>query len=526
VKIFGPSIGTTWLKRLATVALASISMGCEGSGTNGDGLVIENAPISARCTPVAGFFPSGLDVLSLGSNKAVVVQTSPPGIVVYDIEGKRPRPLVFANIGTDSDLDGLDDDAAIAPIIGFPLEPVMGEIQVLRDDLALVSTSNYEQVLLYNPTDATKVSVFIDVPASIPDDLYPLLPTPGTGELRTGVSTLTCIFPPTPVDSAGNPIGSNAFCDALLPSYLTTLTAGKAVAGGRLFVATSNLNFSGGSFLPGTILVYDWIDLGGTITVRPNTTTPVLFTTGFNPTGVVRIETPGARELVLVTITGAIGAGSGASNILSEASIDVIDPTVPRIAARIPLGRAGPSFGGASVEEGGRIAWVGSSSERKIFAVDLRALDNPALYATTGPPVILDGMSVGFDDARIFAEANPFDLPDRVDGPPDRDCMGFTHVAVNASGSEIFASDFCDGTFTRIRADLTGSPPIPYPSNRFEVAGQSTPFAPNDALGLLRSPSFLSVRPGVPGLDYSGPDVLIVAGQPEAQICALRVESL
>ena len=523
--ILPPSITTPWCKRVAMAALACISIGCEGSGTNGDGLVIETPPISKECTPVAGFFPSGLDVLSLGSNKAVVVQTSPPGIVVYGIESERPRPLLFRNIGTDSDLDGRDDDAAIAPIIGFPLEPVMGEIQILRDDLALVSTSNYEQVLTYNPTDATKVGVFVDIPASIPVDLYPLLPAPGTGELRTGVSTLTCIFPPTPIDSAGNVIGSNPFCDALIPSYLTTLTAGKAVAGGRLFVATSNLNFSGGSYRPGTILVYDWIDFGGTITVRPNATTPVLFTTGFNPTGVVRIETPGARELVLVTITGAIGAGSGASNILTEASIDVIDPTIPRIVARIPLGRAGPSFGSPSVEPGGRIAWVGSSSQRNLFAVDLRALDNPALYAGVGPPVILDGMSVGFDDARIFAEGTAFELPDRINGPPARDCEGFTHVAVNASGSEIFASDFCDGTFTRIRADRTGSAPIPYPPDRFEVAGQSTPFAPNNALGLLRSPSLIAVRPGIPGLDYSGPDVLIVAGQPEAQICALRVES-
>lgn len=524
--ILPPSLITPWLKRGAMTALVCISIGCEGSGTNGDGLIIENAPISEKCTPIAGFFPSGLDVLSLGSNKAVVVQTSPPGIVVYDIESERPRPLLFSNIGTDSDLDGRDDDVAIAPIIGFPLEPVMGEIQVLSDDLALVSTSNYEQVLTYNPTDATKVGIFVDVPASIPVDLYPLLPPPGTGELRTAVSTLACIFPPTPIDSMGNAIVPNPFCDALIPSYLTTLTAGKAVAGGRLFVAMSNLNFSGSGFLPGTILVYDWIDLGGTITVRPNTETPVLYTTGFNPTGVVQIETPGARELVLVTVTGAIGAGSGASNILTEASIDVIDPTIPRIVARIPLGRAGPSFDSPSVEPGGRIAWVGSSSERNLFAVDLRALDNPALYTGIGPPVILDGLSVGFEDARIFAERNAFELPDRIDGPPARDCMGFTHVAVNASGSEIVASDFCDGTFTRIRADLTGSPPIPYPSNRFEVAGQSTPFAPNDALGLLRSPSLIAVRPGIPGLDYSGPDVLIVAGQPEAQICALRVESL
>ena len=520
------AIRTGWPRRIAMIALACIGVGCEGSGTNGDGLIIENAPISANCSPIFGSSPSGLDVLSIGSDMAVVVHTSPPGISVYGIESDRPQLLVTTNIGTDSDLDGQVDSAAIAPIIGFPLEPFMGEIQVLRDDLALVSTSNYEQVLTYNPNDATKVSVLVDVPASFPADLYPLLPTPGAAELRTGISTLTCIYPPMPFDSAGLPISATPFCDPIQPSFLTTLTAGKAVASDRLFVATSNLDFGGGAFLPGTVLVYDWIDLGGTITVRPNETTPVLFTTGFNPTSVARFVAPGGRELILVTVTGAIGAGSGASNILTEASIDVIDPTVPRIAARIPIGHAGPSFEIALIESGGQTAWVGSSSERKVFAVDLRALNNPALYLGGGPPVILDGLSVGFDDARIFHEGDPLELPDRLDGPPDRDCEGFSNVAINESGREIFASDFCDGTFTRIRADLSGSSPIPYARSRFEIAGQSIPFFPNSAIGRLRSPGAVAVRPGIPGIDYSGPDVLVIAGQPTAQICALRVESL
>jgi hypothetical protein len=312
-----------------------------------------------------------------------------------------------------------------------------------------------------------------------------------------------------------------------VPSYLTSLTAGKDVADGRLFVATSNLNLKGGSrFLPGTVLVYDWIDQGGTITVRPDSDTPMLFTTAFNPTGVSRVETPEGRELILVTLTGAIGAGSGVSNILTEASIDVIDPSVPRIAARIPLGFAGPSFAGATVDPDGRLAWVGSSSQRELFAVDLRALDNPDLYVGSQPPVILDGLTVGFDDARVFAADRPFVLPNRLDGPPPNDCDGFTHVAVNVTGTEAFATDFCDGTFTRIRLDLTGSPPIPYQQNRFELASQTEPFSPNDSLGLLRSPSIISVRPGVPGVDYTSPDVLVVVSQPDAQLCMLRVESL
>ena len=33
------------------------------------------------------------------------------------------------------------------------------------------------------------------------------------------------------------------------------------------------------------------------------------------------------------------------------------------------------------------------------------------------------------------------------------------------------------------------------------------------------------VRPGAPGVDYRTPDVLVTAGLPDAQLCALRVES-
>jgi hypothetical protein len=503
-------------------------LACEGSGDSGHGLVIEREPIAPNCTPLAGTFPSGLALLSQSSHRAALVQTSPPGVAAFDVEAERPILLAFDNIGTDSDADGLDDATAIAPIVGFPLAPVMGEIEALRDDLALVSTSNYEQLLLYDPSAAAPRSALVETPASVAPGAYPLLPPPGATQLRTGISTLACILPPLPsFDSTGQPTPPSAVCDPTRSSYLTTLTAGKAVAGGRLFVATSNLA-SGTRFHPGTVLVYEWSESGGALSVRPDAVTPVLFTTRYNPTGVARLLTPGGRELVLVTTTGPIGSGTGSANVLGEAAIEVIDPSLPRIAAVIPLGFAGPSFDAPAVDAGGRIAWVGASSHRQLYAVDLRPLDDPALYTASGPPALLDGLSAGLPDARVFAAdapSAPLVLPDRADGPPVILCDGFTHVAVNAAASEVFATDFCDGTFTRVRMDLAGAPPPPWPSDRFQLAAQSAPFAPSNAIGLLRAPASVRVRPGVPGIDYRGPDVLVIAGEPDAQLCALRVES-
>lgn len=509
-------------RRAAALAagLVLVVAGCEGGGDGGGGFVIERKPIAANCVPVGNAFPSGLALLPLGSNLASLAQFSPPSVQVLGLEGERPRIVAVHDLGLDSDGDGLEDGPENARVlgIGFPFPPTLGELAAPRDDLALVSSSDYEQVLLFDAARAEPREALVETPAGFDPRDYPLLPAPGASGLRTGVSTLACIFPPPPgLDSQGDPVGIEPRCDDSEPGYFTRFTAGKALAAGRLFVATSNKG-SGVRFRPGTVLVYTWSEAGGEIRVGPDPDEPVLFTRFFNPTGVARVVTAGGRELVLVTSSGPIGAGTGASNVRGDAAVEVIDPSVPRLAAVIPLGLAGPDFDGVAVDPGGRIAWLGSSSQLRLYAVDLRALDDPALYAGAGPPVELPG-------AVVFDAATPFVLPDRRGGPDARSCEGFTHAAVSAAGSEVYVGDFCDGSFTRVRMDLALPAPVPWPADRFTVAAQVTPFAPSDAVGELRAPGVVRVRPGEPGLDYRGPDVLVPVGQPDAQLCALRVES-
>jgi hypothetical protein len=115
----------------------------------------------------------------------------------------------------------------------------------------------------------------------------------------------------------------------------------------------------------------------------------------------VRTLTPGGRELVLVTATGAIGSGTGTANVLTDGAIEVIDPSVPRIAAVIPLGLAGASFDAPALDPGGRMAWLGASSFRQVYAVDLRALDDASLYAANRTPAVL-GITANTTDARVF----------------------------------------------------------------------------------------------------------------------------
>ena len=509
-------------------------LGCEGQGDDGGAfrIVIPGTP---ECTPAAGQFPSGLVVLSSTEGRALLIQDTPPGLRPYAIDGDRPEALAFENIGSDSDSDGEEDASTLQAILGFPLQPVTGEVSLSSaavDAVALVSTSNFEQVLVADPLTGQTVPVRIEVDAAIPANRFPLLPAPGTSAMRTGISTFACLFPEETLDSAGQPIGPEDFCDPDETGFFSNLTAGKAVAGGRLFVATSNLN-SEVRFFPGSVLVFEWSELAGEITVRPSIDTPVLWTSGYNPTGMTRIETPGGRELVLVTVTGAIGSGTGASNIVTEAFVDVIDPQEPRIVARIPLGFAGPSFDAPSVDPGGRLAWLGASSQRQLYAVDLRALDDDALFATasggTGsagdPARTLDGMDLVGADARIFDADRPLVIPARTDRPAPSSCAGFTSVAVNSAGDEAYATDFCDGTLTRVRYDASEPATLPYPTSRFQIGAQLAPYAPISALEGLRAPSTVVVRSGRPGVDFTGPDVFVLAGQPEANLCSLRIES-
>jgi len=526
--------GAPRLARSAAAAAAVACLACEGSGGSG-GLVVKDEPTDPRCTPVANSLPSGLALVPGVAEEAVLVQSQPPALVRFDLDGEVPSLLASVALAPagDSDGDGVDDAVRSQQVVGLPLAAVMGEVGAVHTHLALVSTSNYEGVLFTDPSvpalRTAQVENPDDAPGFAPQD-YPFLPPGGTEGARTGISTRTCVYPGAgATDSGGVAIAKASPCDPAEPaSYLSNLTAGAVVAAGRLFAATSNLRNSGQArFYPGTVLVYEFEEAGAALRVRPHATSPVLFTTSFNPTGATRYVSASGRELVLVTATGAIGAGTGTGNVHTEAGIDVIDPVALRIAARIPLGFAGAGFEGLAIDRAGRIGMLGATSRRQLYGVDLRPLDDPRLYEGDGPPVLLDGLTQGFPDARIFDADHPLVLPERGEGAPPAQCDGFTHVAWSHDATELLATDYCDGDVSRVRVDLSGPPAIPAPRERFQPSVVERAFAPltADSLGLERGPASLRVRPGVPAVDYTGPDLFVAISLPKAQLCALRIAS-
>lgn len=524
-----------WLALLAPLALGSV---CEGTASNSPGAITQG-PVDPRCTPIGGPFPSGFDLLPGTTDRAVAMRFSPAGLLRFDLSSAPPAPDnagPVSAIPSDSDGDGLDDAVAFQQAGLCPdlnpnclTWPKVGSVRAVSRDVVLVTASGYEEVLFLRAGDGgllpIQVTNPVDAGAHRAAD-HPLLPPAGSSAPRTAVSTFTCVYPPSPFDSAGVPIVPARPCDPARTGFVTRFTAATAVVGDRLFVATSNLfSPSRATFHPGTVLIYrlDFDGTGRPIGVRPDIDTPVVFTTAFNPTGLTAHRTPAGRDVVLVTQTGAIDAGGA---LLGDSAIDVIDAATLRLVATVPLGLAGAAFGDLAIDPGGHVALIGAESRRHLYAFDLAALDDPALYVPRATPVTLDGLTPGFADARIFDASSPFVLPRRPDGPPDALCAPRTNVTLNHDGALAYATDWCDGSIAVVAIDW--SLPLEHPISRarFAATRRLDLFAPKTPtnFGLAAAPSLPVTRPGVPGRDFDGPDLFFLVNEPEGQLCAARVE--
>lgn len=515
----------------------SLGGGCgggSGSGSGGAPPVIQVvAPADDRCAVVlASPFPPGFDFVPGVPGRVVVAGFDPPAVLPVDVSSTTPR-AAFAN---PPDLGTTIQNAAC---LGFR-DPVPDGIFALNDGQALLTTSGCEGVTLVDPANGAALPFDVDVPAgSTLEALF--LPAPGTQAIAPSLGTFACIRPAAgTLDSRGDPIGTHGDCGGPGPSYPTVFTAGVAVAAGRLFVVTSNLILDAGSanpgYAPGTVLIFD-LDLAASPPkVGPNAATPFLVTDRFNPIEATAYTTPGGRELVLVTVAGAVGIVAddpGTPEVesgglaLTPGAIEVLDANTLEWVARIPLGLVGLSGDGLTIDPSGRVGVVGSGALREVYLVDLEPLD--ALPGAPVPPILLDGSDgrVGNADARIFFGGSALAIPKRPDGAGAECGALVTGLAFDAAGTKFYAGEDCDGTLTTVGMDLAGAPPVPVPRDRFGVLGQQNVAAPlgPDTAGEPARPGMIEVRPGNPA-DYAGPDVFVLLGSPEGVLCGIRIDSL
>lgn len=551
----------------AALGLAGLGGKCGGGdGSGGDPARVEIVSFDVRCAPLpdAFGFPPGWDFVPGVPGRVLAAVFAPPTLVPLDIDSvpfQSPADAEAFVLPTDSDGDGNGD--ALQAIDG-----VFG----ISSDLALVTMSGFESVLFVDPAGGL-VDIVLETPDDFGEDSPRGWPDRGSANavLRTGLQNFTCIAPPLcqeldcARDSRGellvDVLDANRYCREGVPSYRSNFTSGVALAAGRLFVAVSNLgrdrNTDHTQFYPAAVTVYD-IDFSVVPPrVKLSTGTPdgesfILSsqrvddpatgdiegpaTPSFNATHTTAYTTPGGREFVLVSHTGAIGIPmddpatrviEGGATRITDGSVDVIDALRLRLVATIPLEGANPALNGLTIDPSGRVAMLGDITSRNLYAIDLAPLEDLPLVGEPGA----DEVQVLFD-AVIFdgTPARSFVIPALPNGAPEATCPGgILGLDFSNDGEHVYAIDVCDGSFARIDVNLSGDPPFPVPSSRFtppdqiEVRALTAPVG-DLTLGRPRQPVELKVRPGVPGIDFSGPDVLFLVSESEGQLCGLNVE--
>ncbi len=537
---------------LVPAALVSVAADCGGGdGSGGSPAVVRRESLDPGCKVLSSAFPPGLDFLPGEPTRIAVAEFSPSAVAFFDVTGPRPFatsvPQVLG-IPDDSDGDGVNEGSG--QVFDFPLlDGVFTSAPALAEaGLGLVSASEYEQVIVFRAQQGVLAEIDVFVPDSdvIAADDYPRLPRPGDPAVtRTAISTQACVKPEQTLDSDGNDYAAGlpdfVFCDptrrgSFEAGYSSSATVIRSSADSgldatRMFVSMSNLGSRRGQsdtqFLPGAVLIYD-LDLDAQPRPRasPNADVPFLITGGFNPTHVTRYVSPDGAAFALVTVTGALGIQEddprtrpveAGSVVRSEGSIEVIDVDSLERVAIIPLGLAGLTTDRLAIDPSGRVAVVGSSAGRNVFAVDLAALDG--LPESLAEPVVLD-------EAVVFDADAPFRIPATPGGAPPESCPGWTEgAAFNHDGTRLYVTDYCDGTLTTIGVSLPDGREQSLSPAIFERLRVDPLVAPlrEDTFGQARAPGALRARPGVPGVDYTGAELFSLINL-EGQLCSIVFE--
>ena len=417
-----------------------------GPGCGGDSTIKVSSPSGA--TAIGSPFPSDLEIreiAGMGTSAWVVTSTPPIGLYRFDIT-EPGHPYRFDFFDLSATIEGIPD-----------------ELVIVDDETALITTSAEDAVFEVDPTSgAVRAAVFLDAPVP--------LPRPAR-------------------DSGGR----------LVSEVTPDFASGAALVRDRLYVTTSNLRESGTNPVndPGTILVFVRDDDIGGPTYRP-ARTPVIVTTGFNPTEITRY----GNDLLLVTNAGVLALRGGGVEPLTGASVDILDTTSDRIVGTIPLGRTGPSFKPIAITADWERGFLGSAAYNHLYELDLSGLNRligtgPFLF---GPPSFPERVRAG--------EANPIVMT----GDPAFSSEFTVQAQVSPSGAVVLATAFNSGTLGV--ADL-GEVPARAFADTIRVTD------PSPSLNEV-GPGAFALRPGRRGIDYEGPDLFVLTGSPTGLLVTLE----
>ncbi len=302
----------------------------------------------------------------------------------------------------------------------------------------------------------------------------------------------------------------------LVDSVTPTFTSGVALMQGKVYISNSNFTKTGSNPIcgPGTVKIVELDESVEPPALVESSPPDVIVTTSFNPTEV----TPLDDRILLVTNTGLLAIRDENGVPLTEGSVDVVDTMQDCIIATYPMGLGAPSFAKISVAEqvvpGVGVVhrgYLGSAGFNHVYELDLTGLD---AYLDTCPtpenvPVLDDKVLAGPDDP-IRATQDPANT---------KNLIGQT--VVNHNATRCYATGVNSGTLAILALETaTDSQGAPLPSRKSPLRViQATDPLPtqNEA-----EPGPVAVRPGVPGVDYQGPDVFLVTGTPIGELRGLQ----
>jgi hypothetical protein len=277
---------------------------------------------------------------------------------------------------------------------------------------------------------------------------------------RIDLNASAVTLPPGALNSTGATVAS---------PMSTTFTASALVAGSKLFIATTNLdqNFD---LNPGTVLAFDF-----DAATNAATNESVIFTSGFDPTRLTAWTSPRGVTAVLCVNAGTASTGSGSS------TIDVIDPTRAALVLTIPLGPVSAA-GAVAITPDSTRGFVGSQMLGEAYELDLTNLDQQ--LANTTP------------------QSAPGLLTATIALPGTSSLHFISGIAVSSSGRYLYTLDFNESLLAVF--DLIEGP------GKAGLVGTVTGFQRSgNPLNFVGNASLLAVRPGTPGVSFSGPSVLV-----------------
>ncbi len=445
---------------LAAAGLCLAAAGC-GDWSEGGSIVT----VESRFTAIGSTFPATLLIADREGlrNRALVQTVSPPlGVFSFDLDaGSHPLPFDFFDMG--GTLQGI----------------VNGLVIQRGEDLAFVTTSGAaEGVWLFDPVDAFRfLNAFTYRGAQFQ------LPQPAADSEGTLVSSVT-----------------------------PTFTSGVARMRGKLYISTSNFTRAGSNpkCAPGTVKIVGLDEEADPPAFFALPPPDLIVTTSFNPTEV----TPLDDRILLVTNTGVLAIRDDNGVPLSEGSVDVVDTVHDCIVATYPLGLAAPAFEKIAVAEqalpGGRMVrrgYLGSAGFNHIYELDLTGLD-AYLDSCPSPGNVprLDDKVLAGPDGPIRATRDPVGATNHV-----------VQTVVNHNATRGYATGFDTGTLAVLEletaTDAWGAP-LPSGKTPLRIIQAADPLPTQNESG----PGPVAVRPGVPGVDYQGPDVFLLTGTPIGEL--------